>query len=135
MRLDRIRQDSRLNHTPRSFSEKGSIKKKKRAMKKNQPAKKYQQVQSPRCAVCVWVNGSRKAKRSTWQCPVCRVHLCVKVQGNAKKSCWDKWHTCNCLGSIVKIAQRKEPTRRSPRKTPPVGTETVSGKRRSTRKR
>jgi len=133
-RLDQIRKDTRLRHIPKSFSDHESVKKKKRVMKKKLPAKKYQRVQSPKCALCVWIDGSRTAKRSVWRCPICGVHLCIKVRGKAKKSCWDRWHKCSCLGSIAKVEKPKKPTRKSPRKTPPVGTETVNGKRRSTRK-
>ena len=131
--LDRIRKDTRLNHIPKSIRDDSKSKKKIQVMKKRQTKKKYR-LQSPRCAVCVWVYGSAKASRTIYRCSVCGIPLCTTIKGKAKKSCWDRFHTCSCLSSI-ETKKPAIPTRKSPRKEGRTGSVTVNGKRQSTRKK
>ena len=131
--LDQIRKDTRLNHIPKSIRDDSKSKKKIQVMKKRQTKKKYR-LQSPRCAVCVWVYGSAKASRTIYRCSVCGIPLCTTIKGKAKKSCWDRFHTCSCLSSI-ETKKPAIPTRKSPRKEGRTGSVTVNGKRQSTRKK
>ncbi|EJK74639.1 hypothetical protein THAOC_03673 [Thalassiosira oceanica] len=122
--LDRIRKDTRLNHIPKSIRDDSKSKKKIQVMKKRQTKKKYR-LQSPRCAVCVWVYGSAKASRTIYRCSVCGIPLCTTIKGKAKKSCWDRFHTCSCLSSI-ETKKPAIPTRKSPRKEGRTGSVTVN---------
>ena len=173
--LERIRYDSRLNHAPISIADSSAKKKKAAAPKPSGSAKSNEEGNeesktekegkednneetseekkksvrkhsSPRCALCVGLMGSAKAYQTVYSCRTCGVYLCVGTHGTNKKSCFEKWHSVKCLGSLLKDnsvnAGVKQPVRKSPRKKAKSSAEeqtgsinTERGLRRSTRKR
>ena len=97
--------------------------------------KKTERKESTRCALCVGLFGSSKAKKTVYFCPTCGVFLCNKRRGKAKMTCFSQWHTYPHLGSLAKKSTAKIPaSRKSPCREKARGSVvTEDGKRRSTR--
>merc|ERR1711933_201214 len=134
--LDRIRKDTRLEHFPQSVPKKSSSSKKSSKGNKAIPKKKKtDRKESTRCALCVGLLGSSKAKKTVYFCPTCGVYLCNRRRGKSKSTCFKKWHTCTHLGSLTKKNTAMTPApRTSPRRKKATGSVvTEDGKRRSTR--
>ena len=96
----------------------------------------------PQCVLCSAVVGSNYAKHSAYACRTCGVTLCIKRDGQKRKSCFEKWHSVSNMEGLLKnnsVRPECKSVQTSPKKRAKLSTSglvaTSGGLRRSTRKR
>ena len=133
--LAHIRTDRRLIHTIVASHANSSV-------KKNKPTKEGAKTYNyPRCVLCTALVGSPYAKHSAYACRTCGVALCIKRDGQKKKSCFEKWHSVSNIEGLLKnnsVRPECKSVQTSPKKRAKLSTSglftTSGGLRRSTRK-
>lgn len=86
-----------------------------RTLRLSERAHEQKQTRPARfCAVCGTqrASGTYTPHRSTFQCKVCDVHLCVRMHAGLRKNCWDLWHSARDLEPRILRPTRVSPATR-----------------------
>jgi hypothetical protein len=88
----------------------------------SEPTKKKKRS-LPRCVLCTELSTGEEYKsipQTATYCPTCTVHLCPRVIGKSKFSCYEKWHRVKDLKQLLRCKgvtpKTSKPLRTSPRK-------------------